>query len=342
VERRDWVRLIDANLNRTREALRVLEDVWRLGDGSALAAAVRRLRHAVAALPARLGVGAAELLAARDVAGDPGAAAPALDAGSDALARNFARATEALRVLEEAARAIGAPDAGAPAEVRFALYGLEKTGAGQDPRRARLLAARLCVLVDPATTARPLPALAAAVAAAGAPLLQVRCKEGTDRARLALAAAVVAAARPHGALVVVNDRADLAAAAGADGVHVGLDDLAPAEARAIVGGHRLVGATAHDADEAAVAVRAPGRPDYLGYGTIFPSTVKPGRAACGPEAAAAVARACPVPVFAIGGITPGNVAACRAAGLERVAVGAGVGRAADPAAAVRALLAALQ
>lgn len=345
MERRDWLRIIDANLNRAREALRVIEDVARLGQPArpGLAGMLRRHRHALAELAGRLALDAGELLRARDVAGDVGAAAPSVESSlaDDPVARNFARAAEALRTIEEAARALGS-DVGPAAALRFAVYACQPLVAEPGTRRARLLEARLCVLIDPTITDRPLPELAATVAAAGAPVVQVRCKSGTDRERAALATAVVEAVRAHRALVVVNDRADLAVAAGADGVHLGLDDLAVAHARQIVGGERLVGATAHSPAEAEAAATEPGHADYLGYGTVFASPTKPERPACGPDAAAAVARTCPLPVFAIGGITPENIAACRAAGIERVAVGAAVGRATDPAAAVRALLAALQ
>lgn len=342
MERRDWLRIIDANLNRAREALRVIEDVWRFGPSRGfLVPRARHLRHRVGELPAKLGLTDHELLAARDVASDALAIAPAPNGGS-VEPRNFARASEALRSIEEAARGLGAMGIEAVAGVRFSLYTLQHLAETPASPRARLVAARLCVLIDPATTDRSPPELAATVAAAGAPLIQVRCKSGTDRERVALATAVVEAVREYPVLVLVNDRADVAVAAGADGVHLGLDDLPVAHARSVVGGGRIIGATAHSPEEVDDALAEPGHADYLGYGTVFPSPTKPERPACGPEAAAAVARACPIPVFAIGGITPQSVATCRAAGIERVAVGSAVGRAGDPAAVVRALLAALQ
>jgi len=342
VQRRDWLRILDANLNRAREALRVVEDVARLGRPVCAAEAerLRGLRHAVAGLPVGWGIDAAALHGARDVAADPGAAAASASGADDpeVVGRNLARAAEALRALEEAARAL-ALDPAPAAALRFAVYDVE-VALRPSRRHTRLQAARLCVLVDAAASDRALPELASAVAAAGAPMIQLRSKGLVDGAWVALAREVVAAATPHQTLVIVNDRPDIARVVGADGVHLGREDLSVADARVVVGGELLIGATAHDAAQATAAEAAGA--DYLGCGTVFASTVKPERPACGPAAVAAIAAARAIPVFAIGGITPANLPACRAAGVERVAVASAVGRAPDPAAVVAQILAALQ
>jgi thiamine-phosphate pyrophosphorylase len=333
-KREDWLRIIDVNLNRAREAVRVLEDVWRLtpAPSPALSRFARALRHHVGGLADTWGLERRVLLEARDAQGDPGRAAPPGSTG-DAVARNCARLAEACRALEEAGRELGL-DPEPPARLRFLAYDVERRAALPSRRAEALEAAKLYVLLDPAATERPLPELADAAAAAGAALFQVRLKRGDDRERVTRITAVIEAVAGRG-LVIVNDRADLAMAAGADGVHVGEHDVSPGEARRIVGPDRIVGATAHSLEEAQTGWSAGA--DYLGYGTVFASAVKPERPACGVDEVLAVSAESPIPVYAIGGITPGNCA-----GLERVAVGSAIGRAGDPAAVVAALLAALQ
>lgn len=335
LERSNWVRIIDVNLNRGREAARVIDDVLRLGPDPrpALLRMVRHFRHELGGLAQFWGIDRDELLGARDAAGDPGRAAAAASEG-DPLARNCARLTEACRALEEAARELQLAPA-RPASVRFLAYELERRVAHPSPRRRVLEAATLYVLLDPAATDRPLAELAATVLGAGARLLQVRLKSGSDEERLAALVPIVELAHQHDALVIVNDRADLAVAAGADGAHLGEHDLPLAEGRRVLGPDLLLGATAHSPGEARAGWSRGA--DYLGYGTVFASQVKPERPPCGPDEVIAVAAESPVPVYAIGGITPANIAA-----LSRVAVGSAIGRADDPAAATGACLAALQ
>lgn len=205
---------------------------------------------------------------------------------------------------------------------------------------ARPAIPRLHVLTDERPTPGDVLAFTDAVLAAGAPLVQLRTKQRSDREWLQLAAAVAARCHAAGATCIVNDRADVAVAAGADGVHLGADDLPVAAARAVVGPDLLVGATARDPDQAAAAV-ADGA-DYLGVGPVFETTTKTGLPdPIGPAGLAAVARAVDVPVIGIAGITADRVADVLGAGAHGLAVTGAVSRAEDPGAAVTALLAAI-
>lgn len=203
-------------------------------------------------------------------------------------------------------------------------------------RREQLAAAGLCVLVDGGASPAACGEQVAVIAAAGAGLIQLRDKTLDDAALLARATAAVAAARRHGALLIINDRPDIAVAAGADGVHLGDEDLPVWAARRVVGPGRLIGRTAHTLAEARAAVSDAA--DYLGVGPCFPSETKAFEAFAPQTFLQAVAKEIGLPTFAIGGITPERLAEVVAIGLARVAVGAAVTRAADPAAAVRALL----
>ncbi len=205
---------------------------------------------------------------------------------------------------------------------------------------ARPAIPRLHVLTDERPTADDVLAFTDAVLAAGAPGLQLRTKRRSDRDWLQLAAAVAARCHAAGATCIINDRADVAVAAGADGVHLGAEDLPVAAARAVVGPDLLVGATARDPAQAAAAV-ADGA-DYLGVGPVFRTTTKTGLPdPIGPAGLAAVADAVDVPVIGIAGVTAERVAEVLGAGAHGVAVTGAVTRAADPGDAVRGLLAAI-
>jgi thiamine-phosphate pyrophosphorylase len=180
-------------------------------------------------------------------------------------------------------------------------------------RHARLARARLYLVCDERE-----PAFLHAALRGGVDLVQLRMKGASDDAIGAAARRMGPICAQHGALFIVNDRPDLAAEVGADGVHVGQDDTSIATARQLVGPERLVGLSTHTPEQ----VDAAGRHDvdYIGVGPVHATPTKPGRAAVGlalVEYAAAHAR---VPFFAIGGIDIANLTAVRTAGARRVAV----------------------
>ncbi|MBI4486122.1 MAG: thiamine phosphate synthase [Acidobacteria bacterium] len=183
----------------------------------------------------------------------------------------------------------------------------------------------------------PLLDLAKACLNGGARLLQVRAKHASGGAFLDMATAVAAVAREAGAAVVVNDRADIARLAGADGVHVGQEDLEPAAVRAIVGPEAIVGISTHTPEQLAAAVDAP--VSYVAVGPVFATATKDsGYAALGLErvrAAAELSRARGLPLVAIGGITLDNAAQVLRAGAHSVAVISDLLRTGDPERRVR-------
>ena len=184
--------------------------------------------------------------------------------------------------------------------------------------------------------------VAKAALAAGAPVIQVRVADQvTDREAYDLAGRIRALCREHRATCLVNDRLDVALAVGADGAHVGVDDLPVAAARRVLGPAAVLGATCRDPASAKAAV-ADGA-SYLGVGPAYQTTTKPGLPpALGPDGVAAVTAAVPeVPVIAIGGVTADRVAPLRDAGAYGVAVVGAVNAAADPSAATEELLRAL-
>lgn len=211
-----------------------------------------------------------------------------------------------------------------------------------DDRRARLRDARLYLVCGAAGDGRDLRAFLDAALRGGVDLVQLREKDPAvgDEAILRAARVFRAACDAHGALFVLNDRPDLAAAAGADGVHVGQDDMPIAEARALVGEDVLLGRSTHtpaQVEDAAVA-----DVDYFAVGPVHATPTKPGRPAAGLELvrhAAGAPRA--VPWFAIGGIDTGTVGAVVAAGATRIVVVRALTEAAAPEATARELRGAL-
>lgn len=185
-------------------------------------------------------------------------------------------------------------------------------------------------IVDTATLVRKV----AAALGGGAAIVQYRNKTADAALRLRQARALAALVAGRGALFVVNDDADIAAAVDADGVHVGEDDATIGNARAIIGSDRLVGVSCYGTFARAPAAVAAGA-DYIAFGSFHPSSTKPGarRADMG---LLARARSLGVPVVAIGGITASNAQALFDAGADAVAVIADVFAHDDPADVERA------
>lgn len=199
---------------------------------------------------------------------------------------------------------------------------------------------RLHVVTDDAVLARTdfaRRAESVLEAGGGDVALHLRGPHAEGRALFELAERLIPVARRAGATLLVNDRVDVALAAGADGAHLGARSLPVADARAILGDGALIGRSLHDAAEADAAALA----DYALFGAVHATSSHPGREGAGEAALAACVAAVAVPVVAIGGITPARVADALATGAAGVAVLSGVWGAADAADAVVAYRAAL-
>jgi len=179
---------------------------------------------------------------------------------------------------------------------------------------------------------------ARAACAGGARVVQLRCKHATDRQALELAHEIRRITRQDGVLFFVNDRFDLALASGADGVHLGQQDLPPERVPQALRRRLQIGRSTHDLNEARRALREP--VDYVAFGPLFGTTSKPG---AGPARGlraleAVVAAVAPRPVIAIGGIAADNLAQVLGVGGRGVAVLSAIADAPDPLAATQALV----
>jgi len=208
-------------------------------------------------------------------------------------------------------------------------------------RRARLAAARLYLVCDANPGGRALPEVIRPAIAGGVDVVQLRDKELGDEELVAVANAARALCERLGALLIVNDRPLVARESGADGLHVGQDDMPVAEARAIVGPDLLIGLSTHAPGEidavAPTADDGTALVDYIGVGPVHETPTKPGRPAVGSALVRYAAEHAAVPFFAIGGLDSSNLADVLDAGATRVVVLRAIADAENPQAAAEAL-----
>lgn len=216
--------------------------------------------------------------------------------------------------------------------------------AAYDPaaarRRARLAKARLYLVGDGRPGGRALAEVLPAAIAGGVDVFQLREKELSELEAMPIAREASEICRRFGALFIVNDWPGLALASGADGVHVGQEDMPAAEVRELVGPNMLVGLSTHAPGEIDAAVGA--AVDYIGVGPVHETPTKLGRPAVGVELIEYAAAHTALPFFAIGGIDAGNLDAVLAAGAVRVCVLRAIATAADPQRAARELRRAIE
>jgi thiamine-phosphate pyrophosphorylase len=336
-------RIVDANLNRAREAVRVLDDYARFArNDRVLAEAAKRLRHDLAAATDLLPADA--LLAARDTPGDVGTvltAAGEFERTDPAHVANvnLKRLQESLRSLEEFGKILSPQFAQRIERLRYDAYTLERAFAPGPAVGERFAAAKLYVLVTEAQCRHGWEKTIREATAGGAAAFQLREKAMPDKALLDRAKAVRDLTRELDVLFVVNDRPDVAALVGADAVHLGQDDLPVAAARRIVGPAVAVGVSTHSPDHVRQAVLDGA--DYIGVGPTFPSETKAFDHFPGPGFVAEAVALTSLPAFALGGVTARNVPEVRQAGGTRAAVASAVTAAADPRAATAEILAGL-
>ncbi|HJP21857.1 MAG: thiamine phosphate synthase [Alphaproteobacteria bacterium] len=194
---------------------------------------------------------------------------------------------------------------------------------------------RLYLITPPTLVAGFAADLAAALAAGDVACLQLRLKDQDDAAVLAAAAELMPICHDHDVALILNDRPDLAAKAGADGVHVGQEDADYDTARALMGSERTVGITAHDSRHLAIEGADKGA-DYVAFGAFFATTTKVAKSRAEPELLTWWQETTAVPCIAIGGITAQNCGQLVTAGADFLAVvGAVWNHPQGPAAAVR-------
>ena len=334
-------RIIDANFNRAREAIRVVEEYCRFVlNSAALSERAKQLRHELSAAVGQLDAG--RLLAGRDTLGDVGVGQKVQGqlqrtTLKDCFTAGAKRLTEALRAISETVQTENRAVAKTIEQLRYAAYTLEKDiGLFAEPVEA-FNRVRLYVMITSDLPGEIL-SLASKCASGGADAIQLRAKAMPDDRFFAVAVEFVEICREMGALSMVNDRADVAIAAGADGVHLGQNDLPIEQARRLQLTPLIVGKSTHNDKELDGACR--NLPTYVSLGPAFATPTKPAIEVAGPDylrrgldrlAGTGISH------VAIGGITTDNVEQVTAAGAERIAVCSAVTGSPDPAEACRKL-----
>jgi thiamine-phosphate pyrophosphorylase len=339
------LRLIDANANRAREGIRTAEDYIRFKSGNTRwAQRLKASRHAISDLLGQA-FKSEILTAARNVSTDPlkpeaseGNCTAQEENAKTVAHRGLKRAQEALRVLEEYLRGAYPKISIALSINRYGLYEAEQWLLNASDAAATLEAAKVYVLLSASLCKTGLLHTAEAALKGGARILQLREKEGTARAILKQARDLQSLCETYGAVLICNDRLDLATAAGTGGVHLGQDDLTPAEARKLCGEKLLIGRSTHSPEQAQKAVIVE-QVDYIAIGSMYETSTKAGRILAGLKLAEQVAALnLSLPVFAIGGINGEKIKELKAAGVRRIAVSTAVIAQADPEGATRRLI----
>ncbi|MER3475407.1 MAG: thiamine phosphate synthase [Leptolyngbya sp. ERB_1_2] len=307
-------RILDANLDRAREGLRVIEEWCRFGlENVALTEQCKHWRQELAQWHQ------SELRTSRNTPDDPGTdlthpQEAVRSSVEQVLQANFARIEEALRVLEEYGKVYRSEMASAIKQMRYQVYTLESQLLSIH-RRQLLQSSRLYLVTAPTDN---LFSTVEAALQGGLTLVQYRDKEADDSVRFRTAEKLCQLCREYQALFIVNDRVDLALAVDADGVHLGQEDMPFEWARKLLGQHKIIGRSTHSPEELSRAI-AEGA-DYVGVGPVYETPTKAGRPAAGLEYVHHAAKQCPIPWYAIGGIDTQNIHEVLAAGAERVSV----------------------
>jgi len=364
------MRILDASLNRAGEGLRVVEDYARFVlDDPFFTAQFKSLRHDLAAAATTLSP--TDRHSARDTEHDVGTTITTSQEGEridawDVCAASLKRTEQSLRSIEEYGKLIDMEFAKRTEALRYRLYTLEKAIEVGRSSRDRLKNAHLCVLLNSCGSVPEFERLVIDLVSAGVGMIQLRDKTLDDRELIVRGRQLVSLTRhqppaPPGVfpgsgrtrsrppaepgadgrtqcrtLAIINDRADIAAAVHADGVHLGQEDLAVKDARTVVGTRMLIGVSTHNIEQARAAVLDGA--NYLGAGPTFASRTKNFDHFAGLDYLRQAAAEIRLPTFAIGGITAANIGEVLATGVSRVAVSAAVTAADKPACAAREFL----
>jgi thiamine-phosphate pyrophosphorylase len=325
-------RILDANLDRAREGLRIVEEWCRLGlNHQPLAEECKQIRQELAQWHSW------ELRQARDTPNDVGTELShpqeeVRESIEQLLQANLCRTQEALRVLEEYGKLYEPQMSAACKQMRYRVYTVE-SNLLYSYRHQQLHNSTLYLVTS---ASEQLLSVVDAALQAGLTLVQYRAKELDDLIRLEQAQQLCQLCHQYGALFIVNDRVDLAIAIDADGVHLGQQDIPVAFAREMLGEQKIIGRSTTSKQELAQAL-AEGV-DYVGVGPVYETPTKPGKAAAGFDFISYAAAKCPIPWFAIGGIDSNNIHEVIAAGGQRVAVVRAIMQAEEPKLVTRQLL----
>ena len=327
-------RIIDANFNRAREAIRVAEEFCRFALNSPiLTERAKSFRHELSGCLSKLDLG--ELLASRDTPGDVGIGKQVngqlqrTDLKSCFIAAGK-RLTEALRVLSEVTKAFNPKVSEKMESLRYTAYTLEKDIYLFSEAAEKFKQVQLYVIISSNLPAEVL-SLTFKCAAGGADCIQLRAKDIEDGKLFAMAEEFVKVCKEANVVSIINDRADVAAAAGADGVHLGQNDLPVEQARKILSVPAIIGKSTHSMQQLRAVCEE--NVTYAALGPVYSTRTKPAANPVGldylTQATSFLAKS-GIGHVAIGGITINNVREVLGAGVKTVAVCSAATEVPDP------------
>lgn len=325
-------RILDANLDRSREGLRVIEEWCRLGlENSHWAESCKQMRQEIASWHT------SDLRMARDTPNDPGThlshpQEATRESIEQLLQANLCRVQEALRVLEEYGKLYDPNMGNAFKKIRYRVYSLESELL-TSPLYQKLKKSSVYLVTSETDN---LLNIVESALQGGLTLVQYRKKNVDDIIRLEMAQKLCELCHKYDALFIVNDRVDIALEVDADGVHLGQQDVPISLARRILGPNKIIGRSTTNPQEMAKAIAE--KADYIGVGPVYATPTKPDKQPAGLDYVKYAAETSPIPWFAIGGIDENNVTEVMASGATQVAVVRAIMEADNPQKATQKLL----
>ncbi len=314
--------IIDANLDRAREGLRVLEDWARFGLGNqSFVIRIKNFRQI-------LGKHHLEIYKiSRNRIEDQCKGLSHVEqihrkSPSKIISSNSARVQEALRVIEEFSRSHNNELSKIASEIRYAIYTLEIELLNFNTRKKAKLIINENNLYSITDHKENLLEIIEKILLGGVKIIQYRFKEGNDKEHLQEAIKIKNLCKKHNSLFIVNDRVDIALASNADGVHLGQKDIDIITARKLLGSSKIIGITANNSVDITNAIK--NGSDYIGVGPVFKTSIKKNKKPLGIEKINDLTKDIKIPWFAIGGINKDNISFLKNHGIKKVAVVSGL------------------
>jgi thiamine-phosphate pyrophosphorylase len=315
----NWERIADVNLNRLNESLKFIEDVIRFSlENKDLLTRIRKLRYEFFKI--KKAIPLADIISFRQSRYDLGRTATfdiqTKKTSEDLIIANLTRAKESARIIEEILKSINVKIGNRMKEMRFQLYDLEKYIVGCLRRNfnSRIIA----VIDEKYLLAYRIKNMIDILENNGATMIQLRIKTLPDRKFYNYAVRIKKILKKKDIKFIINNRLDIALAVGADGVHLGQDDMPVRMARRILGENYIIGVSAHNIDEAKKAEQ--GGADYIGVGSIFRTKTKSDARICGLSVLKSMCKKITIPVIGIGGVTNKNYRDVFKTGASGIAV----------------------
>ncbi len=320
--------IIDANLDRAREGLRVLEDWARFGLGNEdFVIRIKNFRQI-------LGKNHLEIYKlSRNYVEDQCKGLSHVEqlnkkSSSKIISSNSARVQEALRVIEEFSRNHNIKLSKIASEIRYEIYSLEIELLSFNTRKRAQLIISESNLYSITEQRENLLEIIEKILLGGVKIIQHRFKEGNDKCHLKEAIDINNLCKKYNSLFIVNDRLDIALASNADGVHLGQDDIDIKTARKLLGPSKIIGVSANNSNDIDNAIKD--GCDYIGVGPVFLTLTKKNKEPLGVEKIKALTKDINIPYFAIGGINKLNISSLKNNGINKVAMVSGLLNSEDP------------